>query len=568
MSTGVTCLQAAPLPTGRASIPRWKKATRYERLVEGNRALVNLDPEHGAELAKSFLQGYYRAKLDRHQKQVAKNGARIADKQARLDAKLRIEVAAAAQPRFAEAPHSVSNPEMPAFWKLVARLGKGAPLRGLRIAGIQHLLGTTGGLMRGLADSGAAPSDVAFIGKTYSQHEDVAAELQKDGFPVHLSDFESSLDVKFGVTGPSTGSAKNRPAELLNRLDELFELEDVRSIEKLRDAVRAGKAPKGRKFLLIDDGGELIELVHHHFPELHDRIVAVEQTTKGKKRVEALGLAFPVVDVAGSEAKRVWESPMIGRSVAKTTLAKLDGLKRQGVNVGKKVLVIGFGAVGRATALALREQGYEVSVVDSRPEMIGEATGAGFGTHASLDAALPHAEIVIGATGGSGLAAEQLAKLPSGAVLINAASSATEFVPKMSEIVQHWDSRLWPKWNGKAIVTSFQGKEFAMGPMKDLLQFGKAPARQDWVLRVAGGKELLLVNQGQVINFDGSVDPIPARYIQLTRGLLYIAAVQAAKLPAGSKGMVELDRTMAKEWVEEVKADLARTNESLEHPSF
>jgi len=568
MFAGVTCLQAAPLPPGRAAIPRAKKATRYERLVEGNRALVNLDPQHGPELAKSFLQRYYLAKLDRHQKKVVKNDARIAAKQARAATRLRIEIAASTQPRFAGAPHSISNPEMPAFWKLVARLGKSMPLRGLRIAGVQHLLGTTGGLMRGLADSGAAPSDVAFIGKTYSQHEDVATELQHDGFAVHLSDFESSLDVKFGPMGPSSGSAKNRPAELLNRLDELFELSDVRSLENLREAVRTGKAPKGRKFLLIDDGGELIELVHQHFPELHDRIVAVEQTTKGRNRIKELGLAFPVVDVAGSEAKRVWESPIIGRSVAKTTLAKLDGLKAQGVSVGKKVLVIGFGAIGRATALAMHEQGYHVSVIDSRAEVLAEAAAAGFATHASIDDALPHAEIVIGATGGSGLAADQLAKLPSGAVLINAASSATEFVPKMSEIVQHGDSRLWPKWDGKAIVTTFQGKPFTMGPMKDLMQLGKAPARQDWVLRVAGGKELLLVNQGQVINFDGSVDPIPARYIQLTRGLLYIAAVQAAKLPAGSKGMIELDHAMQRDWVAEVKADLARTNESLEHPTF
>jgi S-adenosylhomocysteine hydrolase len=471
--------------------------------------------------------------------------------------------------RFALAAHDhattkLSNPEMPAFAALVSELGKDKPFAGVSIGAVQHLLGSTGGLLRGLADSGAAPGKIHVSGKTYSQNPEVIAELAKDGFRVRASEFESSLDVRFGAMGPTTGSAKNRGVELLNRLDDLFEVRGRAQLEQLSAAIKSGRA-HGR-YLLIDDGGELIELVHHEYPELHDHIVAVEQTTKGKRRLEALPLRFPVVDVAGSEAKRVWESPMIGRSVAKTTSAKLADLRARGVRVGKKVLVLGFGAIGRASAEALKREGYEVHVFDPSEASLAAARDAGFAVHTQLDDALPHGEIVVGATGTTALDAAKLAKLPNGAVLVNAASSATEFVPNVEHLVSTWDARSWPQWNGRELVTSFQGKPFVVGKM-DSPVISEAPARQDWVVRTAG-KELLLVNQGQVVNFDGSVDPIPPRYIQLTRGLLYLAAVQAVKLPPGTHGLVPLDAAQQQRWVARVQADLARTGESLEHPTF
>lgn len=100
--------------------------------------------------------------------------------------------------------------------------------------------------------------------------------------------------------------------------------------------------------------------------------------------------------------------------------------------------------------------------------------------------------------------------------------------------------------------------------------------RRDRGFSTGPGKDIYVANQGTVINFDGSLDPIPPRYIQLTRGLLYLASLQAAalaRMDAPPHGVVPLDRKSQDDWVKDdwvkmVKQDLARTGESLEVPRF
>ena len=87
---------------------------------------------------------------------------------------------------------------------------------------------------------------------------------------------------------------------------------------------------------------------------------------------------------------------------------------------------------------------------------------------------------------------------------------------------------------------------------------GQSPSNRD--------KQVLLVNQGEVVNFDGSVDPIPPRYIQLTRGLLFLGSVQAMKTT--QPGIHALSDETQQRWSKAVEAELAATSESLTHPTF
>src|SRR5690349_8641055 len=86
--------------------------------------------------------------------------------------------------RRAAVLRAVSDPPMRSFDRLVDERGRGAPLRGVRIVGIQHILGSTGGLLRALVDSGAEAIDME--DKSYSANWVVAQGLRRDG--IHVPD--------------------------------------------------------------------------------------------------------------------------------------------------------------------------------------------------------------------------------------------------------------------------------------------------------------------------------------------------------------------------------------------
>ena len=77
-------------------------------------------------------------------------------------------------------------------------------------------------------------------------------------------------------------------------------------------------------------------------------------------------------------------------------------------------------------------------------------------------------------------------------------------------------------------------------------------ARRDELIRLPSGKTLLCANSGYVINFNGSTNPTPPRFIQLTRGLLYLAAVQATR--TRQAGFSDLEQQPQREFVHYIEA--------------
>ncbi len=439
------------------------------------------------------------------------------------------------QPRVS--PGRLSDPEMRSFAELVATEGKAQPLAGFAILGIQHLLGSTGGLMRGLAASGAAISQMLFIGKRYSQHAGVAGELSGDGFRTYLSRHEGSIDTGADWGHRVTGDPGARLRELRAQVDDLVR-----------------RTPTG-KIVVIDDGGELIELIHREYAHLHDRVVAVEQTRRGIRRLEKLDLKFAVIDVAQSWAKLHYESPMIGRSIAATTLARVRWVRGLGAPTGRRALLLGYGAVGKATARALHAAGFDVEVFDTSRDAqrtAGQDPSVARTHHALDDALTSGARIVLSLTGTTTLGERELELLHDGAMLINGASSSDEIVDRSASFMQPLQGF---KMHGGAPYARWgEGAESRTG------------MRASWILKTRSGKAHLLVNRGEVINFDGSPDPIPPRYIQLTRGLLYLGALQAARTTKA--GIHSLDEVAQRAWVERVERELAATGESLVDPTF
>jgi S-adenosylhomocysteine hydrolase len=424
---------------------------------------------------------------------------------------------------------------MRSFDKLVEKRAKKQPLKGVAVLGMQHLLGTTHKLASALAASGVEKSDITLIGKGYSQNKETVEAMRKDGMRAIFANNEQRLGYA-QVGGLVLGDDPRRFLE--------------------NEVGRALKKTQGKKLLVIDDGGDVIRMIHERFPQELHRVVAVEQTRKGIRSLENYDLKVPVIDVAQSQAKLKHESPMIGHSIGRNIGNKLEALDAQGIGVQKSAVIVGAGAVGMATARSLKKQGYKVGFFDTDSAALEKARAAGFTVHSSFDDAAPHANVLVSATGKSGAVGPgHLEKLPNGAVVFNAASGRDEI---RSSTHNYED----PNVTGDAsfqMSTKFLGKAVKLGDSREF-------AHLDTVLKTKNGKEIYFAQDGHVINFDGTQDPIPSRYIQLTRGLLYLGANQAVR--AKKAGILKLNHKAQRKLVGAVKKELKETGESLSDPSF
>ncbi len=375
--------------------------------------------------------------------------------------------------------------------------------------GLQHLFGSTATLIHRIAAGRMPPQNVLLLGKPYSTNPRVAADLEhRFGYWVH----PDSVDQPEGLDNDR--QMDQRIAEVLDRIA-------VR--------LRNGSVARDRRFLLIDDGGRAIRMLHDpRYADIRSRFTAVEQTRCGTRNIADIDLEMPVVNVAESWVKLEHESPLIAASVLHELNRKLRGLARAGIPVSRQALVIGFGAIGEAVAAELRRSGRSVAVYDAAPARRAEAVRAGYRVFVDLHGALRRGGIVVGCTGLPVLDSSHHRDIADGTLLISASSADTEF--------RAWQLR--PRgcclgdpnrWHdGDSLDTSCD----AEGRRWDHPCFS--------LYRIADGdRAFYLVNGGFPVNFEGGVDSIAPHKIQLTRSLLYLGAWQASRVAA--PGLHDLD---------------------------
>ena len=131
--------------------------------------------------------------------------------------------------------------------------------------------------------------------------------------------------------------------------------------------------------MLLDDGGDLTDLVHTKYPQMLDKLHGVsEETTtgvlRGYKLLNAQKLKIPMIDVNDAVSKSKNDNKYGCRH------SLTDGLKRATDQLlsGLKVLVIGYGDVGKGSALALKQEGMIVSVSEIDPICAMQACMDGF----------------------------------------------------------------------------------------------------------------------------------------------------------------------------------------------
>ena len=521
-------------PSSRINLKRWAEQRRWQKpahvarlqLESARTPLPNFDPKTLAVIphtdpakAAASIDTAAVARLTRRLQRVDGSGVRIG--------------------------------RMKAFERLVRQHAPEQPFRKLYVVSELHLLDSMKDLLEGMVDGGALESRLILQGVRHSQQPEVIAEMQRWGI-------------------------RTRPARA-GDLDRQFKQLAVSIVRK------AIKEPDAR-FLVVGHGGRVHELLSRMVDrpgvpaDLTKRVSMVETTRKGALRMESLwrrmGKAgapassrryrFPVVDIGDHWAKVHFESPTIGQGVANAMHRHLADLTSRGVAGldtarGKvPVLIVGYGAVGRATARMLRGKGYEVHVHDLKFERRGsrllkQARRDGVHAHASLAAALASGPRVIGsATGEQPWNKATVPLIPRGAVLFNLASPGEMDGLALATLAR--------KATGAgAGSVRFGGKLLGLRPV---------PADHRDSVLISAGKELLMARGGQVINLaEGGKEP--PEYIQVTRGLVWLSALKGAQLLGARPGLHRLDDGEVKRFVHDVQRDLKGAGLGpLQRPTF
>jgi adenosylhomocysteinase len=279
---------------------------------------------------------------------------------------------------------SYSQRSMPLLEALAARFREQRPFDGMTVAACLHVTAETAVLARTLRAGGAQVALAA--SNPLSTQDDIAAALAaEDGVAV------------FARAG----------------VDRRTYYEHI--------ALALGAAGATGPDLVIDDGGDLMNILHTERANLLDQVRGgCEGTTTGVLRLRRMAaegaLAFPVIAASDTPVKRLVDNTRgTGQSV-------IDGLLRaSGVMLaGKTVVVAGFGACGTGIAECARGLGARVLVTEVDPVRALDAVLRGFRVLTLAEAA-PIGEVFITATGTAEvITAEHMAVMRDGAILANA----------------------------------------------------------------------------------------------------------------------------------------------------
>lgn len=173
--------------------------------------------------------------------------------------------------------------------------------------------------------------------------------------------------------------------------------------------------------IIIDDGGDLVSMIHNDYPQLIDGVIGgCEETTTGILRLEALNrakkLRFPMMLVNNADCKHLFDNRYgTGQSV-------WDGINRTTnlIVAGKTVVVAGYGWCGKGVSMRAKGMGAKVIVTEVDPIRAMEAVMDGFSVM-PMEEAAPKGDIFVTVTGCSKvITKEHFLKMQDGAICCNA----------------------------------------------------------------------------------------------------------------------------------------------------
>jgi len=257
---------------------------------------------------------------------------------------------------------TLAEAEMPGLMSIRKEYGPSKPLKGARIAGCLHMTVQTAVLIETLVELGA---DVTWSScNIFSTQDHAAAAIAVTGVPVYAWK---------GMT------------------EEEFDWCILQTLRFGED-----RQPLN---LILDDGGDLTNMVLDRFPEMVAGIKGIsEETTTGVLRLhdrEKNGtLTMPAININDSVTKSKFDNKYGCRE------SLVDAIRRATdvMMAGKIAVVAGFGDVGKGSAESLRNAGCRVIVTEIDPICALQAAMEGFEVKSMLDACL-EADIIVTATG-------------------------------------------------------------------------------------------------------------------------------------------------------------------------
>ena len=255
----------------------------------------------------------------------------------------------------------IAETEMPGLMALREEYGAQQPLAGARIVGCLQMTIQTAVLIETLKALGA---EVRWSScNIFSTQDHAAAAIAATGVPVFAWKGETEEEywwcVEQTIQGPN------------------------------------GWTPN----MILDDGGDLTQLMHDKYPELLQEVRGVsEETTTGVHRLYDMArkgtLACPAINVNDSVTKSKFDNKYGCRE------SLVDGIRRATdvMMAGKIAMVCGFGDVGKGSAESLRRAGCRVMVSEADPICALQAAMEGYEVVTMEDAA-PRADIFVTATG-------------------------------------------------------------------------------------------------------------------------------------------------------------------------
>ena len=256
---------------------------------------------------------------------------------------------------------TIAEYEMPGLMSLRKEFEKEKPLKGAKIAGCLHMTIETAVLIETLTCLGA---EVRWCScNIFSTNDAAAAAIAKNKIAVFAWKGETEEEYEWCIKQVINGDKNWQPN------------------------------------MILDDGADLITMMHKKYPELLKNIRgASEETTTGVARLEQMSqssnLKIPVINVNDSVTKSKFDNLYGCRE------SVIDGIKRATdvMLAGKKVVVIGYGNVGKGCADAFKGQGSQVIVTEIDPICALQASMSGFSVM-NMDEASKIGDIFITTTG-------------------------------------------------------------------------------------------------------------------------------------------------------------------------
>ena len=326
---------------------------------------------------------------------------------------------------------NLAEAEMPGLMALRKEFGSSKPLKGARIAGCLHMTIQTAVLIETLVELGA---EVRWSScNIFSTQDHAAAAIAAAGVPVFAWKGETLEEYDWCVEQTLFFGDNKKPLNMI-----------------------------------LDDGGDLTNLVLDKYPELVKNIKGIsEETTTGVhrlyERVEKGTLPIPAFNVNDSVTKSKFDNKYGCRESLVDAIRRATDL----MLAGKVAVVCGYGDVGKGSAESLASTGVRVIVTEIDPICALQASMTGFEVK-KLENVVGEADIIVTATGNKNIVGEKhFRKMKHNAVVCN---------------IGHFDNEIDMAW----LNTNY-------GHTKDTIK----PQVDKYTI---DGKDLILLAEGRLVN--------------------------------------------------------------------